>query len=101
MLRGWNRLKGSSLAGRRTLYLHLPITGGSGSQVASRSRKSRQHTSAAVASKGGAVRHTVKRGETLSSIASSYNTTVSALQRDNRNTAALRPGMILVIRDVR
>jgi LysM repeat protein len=45
--------------------------------------------------------HKVKQGETLYSIASSYNTTVSALKHDNRNIAALRPGMILVIRDVR
>ena len=25
MLRGWNHLKGSSLAGRKVLYLHLPV----------------------------------------------------------------------------
>jgi LysM repeat protein len=45
--------------------------------------------------------HKAKQGETLYSIANSYNTTVSALKKDNRNIAALRPGMILVIRDVR
>jgi LysM repeat protein len=45
--------------------------------------------------------HKVKQGETLYSIATSYNTTVSALKHDNQNVAALRPGMILVIRDVR
>jgi LysM repeat protein len=44
------------------------------------------------------IRHKVKRGETLTSIANSYNTTVSALKKDNRNIAALRPGMILVVR---
>jgi LysM repeat protein len=43
--------------------------------------------------------HKVKQGETLYSIASSYNTTVTALKHDNRNIAALRPGMILVVRD--
>jgi membrane-bound lytic murein transglycosylase D len=43
--------------------------------------------------------HTVKQGETLYSIASSYNTTVSALKHDNRNLAVLRPGMVLVVRD--
>ena len=26
MVRGWNHLKGSSLAGRKVLYLHLPVT---------------------------------------------------------------------------
>jgi len=102
MLRGWNHLRGSSLAGRRTLYLHLPVSAGSGSQVvASRTRKSRPHAGTAVSARSGALHHKVKRGETLASIASSYKTTVSALQRDNRNTATLRPGMILVIRDVR
>jgi peptidoglycan-N-acetylglucosamine deacetylase len=44
----------------------------------------------------------VKAGETLYSIASAYNTTVSAIQRDNRivNLAVLRPGMVLVIHDL-
>ena len=41
------------------------------------------------------VHHKVKSGETLYSIANLYNTTVSALKRDNRNIAILRPGMIL------
>ena len=100
MLRGWNRLKGSSLAGRKVLFLHLPVSPGSaGAQVvSSHSRKSRRHTGTAVASKTGVVHHKVKRGETLSSIANSYNTTVSALKHDNRNIATLRPGMILVVR---
>ena len=102
-LRGWNHLKGSSLAGRRVLYLHLPVAPGSaGAQAASSgSRKSRSHAGAAVASKSGTVRHKVKAGETLTSIANSYNTTVSALKKDNRNIATLRPGMILVVRDAR
>ena len=26
MVRGWNHIKGSSLAGRKTLYVHLPVT---------------------------------------------------------------------------
>jgi LysM repeat protein len=40
----------------------------------------------------------VKQGETLYSIANSYNTTVSALKRANSNVATLRPGMVLIIR---
>jgi LysM repeat protein len=47
------------------------------------------------------VQHKVKQGETLYSIANSYNTTVTALQRFNRNTATLRPGMILTVHDAR
>jgi LysM repeat protein len=45
------------------------------------------------------VHHKVKPGETLYSIATSYNTTVTALRHDNRDVATLRPGMILIVRD--
>ena len=43
------------------------------------------------------VRHKVKSGETLYSIANTYKTTVAALKRNNGNVAVLRPGMILVV----
>jgi membrane-bound lytic murein transglycosylase D len=102
MVRNWNHIKGNSVAGRRVLYLHLPVSPGTpGAQVvATGSTKSHKRASSrAVASKSGVVHHKVKSGETLYSIASSYKTTVSALQRDNRNIATLRPGMILVVRD--
>jgi membrane-bound lytic murein transglycosylase D len=102
MVRSWDHLKGNSVAGRRVLYLHLPVSPGTpGAQVvATGSTKSHKHASSrAVAAKSGVVHHKVKSGETLYSIANSYNTTVSALQRDNRNIATLRPGMILVVRD--
>jgi membrane-bound lytic murein transglycosylase D len=103
MVRSWNRLKGNSLAGRKVLYVHLPVTPGtSGTQVTSRaSKKSPKHTVKAVtaSTSGTVVQHKVKQGETLYSIANSYNTSVAALQRFNRNTATLRPGMILVVRD--
>ncbi len=126
MLRGWNHLKGSSLAGRKVLYLHLPVTRGAGeTEVATKrssgsrhhagtetasarrssigtpnrasSRSSKETSSAAV--HAAVKHHKVKQGETLYSIANSYNTTVSALKKYNRNIAALRPGMILVVRD--
>ncbi len=96
MVRRWNHLKGNSLSGRRFLYVHLPQTPS-------------LHESSAVASKpkhknnlqannaGKVVRHKVQRGETLYSIANSYNTTVAALKQTNRNVAVLRPGMILLI----
>ena len=45
------------------------------------------------------VHHTVRKGETLKSIASTYNTTVTALKRDNRKVAAnLKPGSILIVK---
>ena len=132
MIRSWNQVKGSSLAGRKVLYLHLPVTRGTsetqvatkrsagshhpaGTQTASASRssvgtsnrassrssnRSSKETSSAVVHPA-MKHHKVKQGETLYSIATSYNTTVSALKHDNQNVAALRPGMILVIRDVR
>jgi len=146
MLRGWNHLKGSSLAGRKVLYLHLPITprpgeraaethvaskrsGGSGhharTETASARRpsngasngssnrasirssnQSASHSSAGSSKETGSAavhaavkHHKVKQGETLYSIANFYNTTVSALKKDNRNLAVLRPGMILVVRN--
>src|SRR5208282_4356455 len=95
MVRSWNHLKGSSLAGRKVLYVHLPVAPGAGSaQVASKSSSGAHHhavtrvasadsTAKGVAAKGasskassGVVRHKVKPGETLYSIANSYNTTV-------------------------
>jgi LysM repeat protein len=49
------------------------------------------------------IHHRVKPGETLYSIANSYNTTVTALKQDNRDRdiATLRPGMILVVHNPR
>src|SRR3984957_10533979 len=103
MLRVWNHIKGSSLTGRKVLYLHLPVTRTGGeTQVATHHKSSRPaHAKAQTTASNAVVHHKVKQGETLYSIANSYNTTVTALKHDNRNIAALRPGMILVIRDVR
>jgi membrane-bound lytic murein transglycosylase D len=166
MVRTWNRLKGNSLAGRKTLLVHLPVTAGTRemqvaskrsssqrtlagrtaldqeSSAAAKSRTTSQraassthrssaahgsaarslptdvstvHTSQAHGSRtnsprphsaiqtasAAVVHHKVKPGETLYSIANSYNTTVSALKHDNRNIAVLRPGMILVVHNPR
>jgi membrane-bound lytic murein transglycosylase D len=103
MVRRWNRLKGDSLRGRRVVYVHLPIPPGSETRVASKSKKSGTKTAAKTGTKtvaqGQVVRHKVQPGETLYSIANSYNTTVSALKKGNRNIATLRPGMVLIVRD--
>jgi membrane-bound lytic murein transglycosylase D len=116
MLRSWNRIKGSSLAGRRILYLHLPVTREPGAvQTATRhtaqkprpaaqtatSTPASSSASASARNAATVIHHRVKPGETLYSIANSYNTTVSALKQDNRDRdiATLRPGMILVVRD--
>jgi membrane-bound lytic murein transglycosylase D len=101
MIRRWNHLKGDSLRGRRIVYVHLPVTPNA---LAS-------ETPAQAKSKFGRVlrstypktvqRHTVQPGETLISIASTHHTTVEALKRDNGGLAMLRPGMVLVIKEVR
>jgi membrane-bound lytic murein transglycosylase D len=123
MLRVWNRMKGDNLAGRKVLYLHLPVTAtrvdtqvagihstrgthASSKRKTNATQQSAQATptkatSAQPSPTNAVLHHKVKAGETLFSIASSYNTSVTALKRDNRDVAILRPGMILVVRDVR
>jgi peptidoglycan lytic transglycosylase D len=102
MIRRWNHLKGDSLKGRAVLYVRLPVTPNAReSQVASvKSKRSKQSKSVQTAGSKSLVHHKVKQGETLYSIASSYNTSVAALKRDNRNVATLRPGMVLIIQKV-
>jgi len=112
MIRTWNRLKGDSLAGRKILLIHLPVSPSAArtevaskrtashhatSSKASSSKTSTAHHAETQEASSSVVHHKVKPGETLYSIATSYNTTVSALKHDNRNIAVLRPGMILVV----
>jgi len=104
-LRKWNHLRGSALTPGRTLTIYKPLAGDT-TEVASEagpgtSSKSASHASKNSPSKTSAQAkyHKVKKGETLSSIASSYDTTVTALQRDNGKTAGnLHAGDVLVIR---
>jgi membrane-bound lytic murein transglycosylase D len=124
-LRRWNGLRGSSLAGRRVLALHLPVSPGASEVVASHSTskprsaapgsKTETATTKPPATKSSAierltdtgeeevavVHHKVKSGETLYSIATFYKTTVSALKRENRNVSVIRPGMILTVQVAR
>jgi membrane-bound lytic murein transglycosylase D len=96
-IRRWNRMKGNSLAGRRVLYIHLPVS--PTVAAAERQVKPKSHHASELADNknGSPVRHTVKRGETLYSIANSYKTSVKAIKQTNANIATLRPGMVLVI----
>ncbi len=100
MVRRWNHLKGESVQGRRVLYVHLPVTPNGSDAIRASSPKSQSSNRLRRTAKT-PTRHKVKQGETLSSIASSYKTTVAAIRHDNGNLATLRPGMILLIRDVK
>jgi len=98
MIRRWNHVKGDSLKGRSIIYVHFPVTRSFAEQTAAR-KSNKAGNSQTTAN--GVHRHTVKQGETFTSIASSYQTSVAALKRDNQNVATLRPGMVLVIREAR
>src|SRR5271154_678430 len=57
MLRSWNHLKGSSLAGRKVLYLHLPVTRSAGESRLASSGTSRHSSKPAHHAAGRAVSH--------------------------------------------
>jgi len=102
-LRKWNHLRGSALTPGRTLVIYKPVVG-NGTELASEgdsgtNQKTVAHGKKASGKTSASKYHKVKKGETLSSIASSYNTTVAALRRDNGKMAANpRPGDVLIIR---
>jgi len=128
-LRRWNGIRGDSLAGRRVLALHLPISPSVRESELASSRTTRKsapastgagsRTETATAKLPAAksseteplrdkdkeelavVHHKVRAGETLYSIATFYKTTVAALKRDNRNISVIRPGMILIVETAR
>jgi membrane-bound lytic murein transglycosylase D len=120
-LRRWNGIRSTtnSLAGRRVLALHLPISPGAHDAELARSRSKSKHPKTEAASakppttksseierlkpekEVAVVHHRVRSGETLYSIANAYRTTVRALKRDNRNVGVIRPGMILNIQIAR
>jgi len=78
------------------LYVHLPVSPAAAPEqhVASKSKHSSQLKDVKSTT---SIRHTVKPGETLYSIATNYNTSVEAIKQSNSHTATLRPGMVLVI----
>lgn len=96
-IRRWNRLKGDSLAGHRVLYVHLPVSPGAAPQETRNTSKSKRSSHLVAAKSTSHVRHTVREGETLYSIATNYNTSVEAIKQTNAHVATLRPGMVLVI----
>lgn len=97
MVRRWNHLRSDSLAGRRVIYVHLPVTARVSETRRVVASKRRADNDLHDSKKVMALRHKVQPGETLYSIASSYKTTVTALKRDNGDVAILKPGMILLV----
>jgi membrane-bound lytic murein transglycosylase D len=101
-LRQWNRLKGNTLKAGRTLRIHRPTARPEPSEtkVASRSKsKSKSSSKSSLQASSHTVHHKVKKGETLSSIAEDYNTTVDALRRANGKAAShLQAGTVLVVK---
>jgi membrane-bound lytic murein transglycosylase D len=96
-IRRWNRLKGDSLAGRRVLYIHLPVSPGALRSASPGGAKPNSGSHLQASETKPFIRHRVRRGETLYSIANSYKTTVARIKQTNAHLATLRPGMVLVI----
>ena len=102
-IRKWNHLRGSALTPGKSLVIYKPVSGDA-PEVASEEGSGTKSKTSATNKKGtkasaNAEYHKVKKGETLSSIASSYNTTVAALRRDNGKMASnLHAGDVLVVR---
>ncbi len=83
-VRRWNRLKGNNLRKGRTLLIYKPVGPGEPTEAASLRK--------------GAKTHTVRRGETLSAIATRYGTTVAHLQKNNAQLGnKIRPGDVIVV----
>ncbi|MCU1309999.1 MAG: Lytic transglycosylase, catalytic [Candidatus Angelobacter sp.] len=105
-VRKWNHLKGNSLRAGRGLLIYKPVAGGRGeAEVAAKSggakkKSGKSSKTLAKASPEGKKTHTVQQGETLTSIANRYNTTVAALHKYNRRASEnLHPGDVLVVKE--
>ena len=94
-IRRWNGLRSNSLGHRRVLYVHLPVSPGTPGALHYAVSKSNRRRS--LRSAKAVRRHTVRRGETLYSIANTYRTSVQAIKETNSHVATLRPGMVLII----
>jgi membrane-bound lytic murein transglycosylase D len=98
-VRKWNHLKGNTLPTGRVLLVYRPLTSPELTlgRPHERESKSNKHNKLG-SSRPANVVHRVRKGETLSSIASTYQTTVTELRRRNGKVAAnLRAGTLLVV----
>jgi membrane-bound lytic murein transglycosylase D len=96
-LRKWNRLKGNQLRAGSRLKIYRPTSRPEASDRATSKSKSSKKSSLQASNR--TIHHKVKKGETLSSIAENYNTTVAALRRANGKAAShLTAGTVLVVK---
>ena len=112
-VRRWNHLRGNALKAGQRLRIYRPVARAEVAESTPRSHakpaSSRTSESAnssksnglhqASQKKPGKIYHKVKPGETLTSIADRYNTTVAALRRDNAKIGShLRAGDVVLVR---
>lgn len=109
-LRKWNHLTANTVKSGRVLRIYKPSA--EDSEVASSTHAKKKvapelsarnsHTTTATKKTTASVKtpthHTVKRGETLTSIANEYNVSITDLKKNNPTIAKLRAGDVLVIR---
>ncbi|HXZ78514.1 MAG TPA: LysM peptidoglycan-binding domain-containing protein [Terriglobales bacterium] len=101
-LRRWNHLKSNHLQAGKTLRIYRPV----GTREVAEARpkpntnsKSSSKLQSASEHDAVVVRHRVKAGETLASIASKYEVTVSDLRRSNAHLSNnIHPGDVLVVK---
>jgi membrane-bound lytic murein transglycosylase D len=97
-VRKWNHLHGNQVRAGRSLRIYRPMAGSSAPSRRSALIKSvKSSKSSDLQASSQRVLHKVKAGETLYSIASRYNVSVTVLRRDNK-VSSLKAGDVLVIR---
>jgi membrane-bound lytic murein transglycosylase D len=98
-LRRWNGLKGNTLRAGRRLKIFRPVASREAAEpVVSKAGKSSKNNSLRAAGTVKTVHHKVQKGETLTSIAEEYNTSVDALRRANHmDSSQLRAGDVLIV----
>jgi membrane-bound lytic murein transglycosylase D len=97
-LRRWNHLRGNRLVVGHHLRIYRPIGVEEETHVSSRGKTRKSSEKSRLEARKRTVHHKVRRGETLSSIAETYNTSVAELRRDNGSAAKhLRAGTVLVV----
>ncbi len=107
-IRRWNHLRGNSLRAGQHLRVYRPVSHREVAESRTSTHRKKQaslksskssslHTAAN--KKPSKIYHKVKPGETLTSIADHYNTTVAALRKDNARVGShLHAGDVVVVR---